>query len=160
MTVAGSFGWWIARTDSTATTSTNWNTFPYPPMPLSFRLFVPTTRTIEYLLECVNVLQLSVTMSYLWLLTEDGQIYVRAGNSHPVGNGWVQLSTLQFQPTNCLCHVALGLEVAWACDQRGHVYYRCGENGPPTLMPPAWIQLDPIDIFFQKVAMLHNRWFL
>lgn len=96
--------------------------------------------------------QLSVTMNYLWLLTEAGQIFVRAGNSHPVGNGWVQLSTLQFQPTNSLCHVALGLEVAWACDQRGHAYYRCGENGPPTLMPPAWIQLDPVDISFQKVS--------
>jgi len=97
------------------------------------------------------VVQLSVTMSYLWLLTEGGQIYVRAGSSHPVGNGWVPLSTLQFQPTNFLVHVALGLEVAWACDQLGHVYYRCGENGPPTLMPPAWIQLDPIDISFQKI---------
>lgn len=95
--------------------------------------------------------QLSVKDNHLWLLTTMGKIYVRVANSNPIGSGWVQLSTAQFQSSNRLCFVSLGSELAWACDQYGHIYFRSGDNGLPTLLAPAWIAVDEKNIFFKEV---------
>lgn len=95
--------------------------------------------------------QLSVKGNHLWLLTTLGKIFVRVANSNPIGSGWVSLPNGQFQSSNRLSFVSLGSDLAWACDQYGHTYFRSGDNGPPTLMAPAWIAVDEVDIFFEQV---------
>lgn len=94
---------------------------------------------------------LSVIGNQLWLLTTDGEIFVRVKNLNPVGSGWVNLSTAQFQSSNKLRYVSLGPELAWACDQHGQIYFRSGDNGPPTLLAPAWIAVDELDISFKEI---------
>lgn len=96
--------------------------------------------------------QISVTGNQLWLLTTDGQIFVRVKNSNPIGSGWVHLSTAQFQSSNRLCFVSLGSELAWACDRHGQIYFRSGDNGPPTFLAPAWIAVDELGISFKEAS--------
>lgn len=96
--------------------------------------------------------QLSVKGNNLWLLTTMGKIFVRVADSNPIGSGWVNLPNAQFQSSNKLSFISLGSDLAWACDQYGHVYFRSGDNGPPTLMTPAWIAVDDdTNIFFKEV---------
>jgi hypothetical protein len=90
-------------------------------------------------------------------LTVWGEIFVRVRNSNPVGNGWIHLSTAQFQSNNKLCHVSLGPELAWACDEHGQIYFRSGDNGPPTFLAPAWIAVDELDIKFKEVKFTNVK---
>ena len=100
-----------------------------------------------------KVVGLAVAPQYLWLLTNFGEIFIRAGQVNPVGTGWVELSTLQFGPKNRLCHVSLGSGSAWACDIHGQVYFRLGDNGPPTLLTPAWSLVDDSRVRFHRVSV-------
>ena len=97
-----------------------------------------------------QIVDLVVAPKYLWILTAVGEIYVRAGISHPVGTGWVELSTLQFSQKNWLLHVTLAANSSWAVDVIGQVYFRLGDNGPPTLLSPAWSLVDDSDVKFLR----------
>lgn len=93
--------------------------------------------------------RMAASGGHLWLLTSHGEIFIRTDNNRD----WVSLSTLQFQPANCLRHVSLGAGTAWACDRHGKVYFRSGGNGPPTLLSPAWITIDDLSsVFFKEVS--------
>jgi hypothetical protein len=46
--------------------------------------------------------------------------------------------------------------MAWACDVNGQVYFRSGDNGPPTFLAPAWIAVDEVDIAFKEVEF--KKW--
>lgn len=103
-----------------------------------------------------RIVQLAVMGQHMWLLTANGDVFIRAGNTSPVGTGWVQLSTLQFHPGNHLCHVALCYESAWACDHHSKIHYRSASNGPPTLLAPAWIPIEGPAICFRKVLAVEE----
>lgn len=88
-----------------------------------------------------TVRHLSASSEHLWLVTETGDVFIRTTNSN-LSSSWTQLSTLQFQPDSKLRRISLGQDCAWACDDGGRVYFRYGDNGPPTLLSPAWIPLE------------------
>lgn len=95
------------------------------------KVSVPTEDAIEHMP--------ATAQRRLWLLTAGGSIFVRAGcDENPIGSGWVRFPTLQFEPDNAMRYVSLGFHQAWACDSRGLVYFRSGDNAPPTLLSPAW----------------------
>ena len=104
---------------------------------------LPTEEPIEHL---------AVSCRHLWLVTQQGNVFIRVtASSSPDGaNGWVGLSTLQFQSSQ-LRRISLGTDVAWACDDHGQVYFRYGDNGPPTLLSPAWILVDDGGISCKEV---------
>jgi len=99
----------------------------------------------QLLLPPNEVLQdLSVVPGSIWLLTVKGNIYIRSGlsNSHPVGINWVKLSLGQLVGLRLLS-VCLGLDQAWAVDDRGCVYMRLGSlQPPPAHASPAWLPVD------------------
>lgn len=110
---------------------------------------LPTEEAIE---------RLTVTADHLWLVTEEGNVFIRVTGSNSAGaggNGWVNLSTLQFQ-TSQLRRISLGSDLAWACDDHGRIYFRSGDNGPPTLLSPAWIAVDEGGISCKEVCTLSN----
>lgn len=98
------------------------------------QIALPTDDAIEHL---------AASPQHLWLVTDQGTVFIRTdsiSNANEVG--WTQLSTLQFQPDNQLRRISIGTNLAWACDDLGQIYFRYGDNGPPTLLSPAWLAVD------------------
>ncbi|KAH6925438.1 hypothetical protein HPB50_005615 [Hyalomma asiaticum] len=86
----------------------------------------------------------------LWVLTTDGHVMVRTGQTHqfPMGETWVPLDTSQLGDVQ-LTHLSCSYETVWACDAKGTVYMRIGSLRPPAprTLPPAWV---PIESAYQE----------
>lgn len=81
----------------------------------------------------------------LWVLTTDGHVMVRTGQTHqfPMGDTWVPLDTSQLGDVH-ITHLSCSYETVWACDAKGTVYMRIGSLRPPAprTLPPAWVPID------------------
>ncbi|XP_004698847.2 tectonin beta-propeller repeat-containing protein 2 [Echinops telfairi] len=80
----------------------------------------------------------------LWALDSLGQVFIRTlSRSCPTGMHWTRLDLSQLGAVK-LTSLACGNQHIWACDSRGHVYFRVGTQPlNPSLMLPAWIAIEP-----------------
>lgn len=81
----------------------------------------------------------------LWVLTTNGDVMVRTGQTHhqPMGDTWIPLDTSQLGDAQ-LTHLSCSYETVWACDTKGTVYMRIGSLRPPAprTLPPAWVPIE------------------
>lgn len=81
----------------------------------------------------------------LWVLTTNGDVMVRTGQTHhqPMGDTWIPLDTSQLGDVQ-LTHLSCSYETVWACDTKGTVYMRIGSLRPPAprTLPPAWVPIE------------------
>ncbi|CAG0889076.1 unnamed protein product [Darwinula stevensoni] len=91
------------------------------------------------------ILGLSAAPESLWMLTIDGNVYVRLGITSSLIEGkiWLPLPLTQLKDVE-LKHLSVSSEVVWACDSRGKIYFCYGnaKSLNPGALLPAWICVE------------------
>lgn len=92
-----------------------------------------------------NILSLIPTIHSLWLLDEDGNIFIRRGirENCPEGISW-QLMNLTQLGQEKINDISCSYEVAWACTNQGRVLIRLGSLCPSyqRKLAQAWIPIS------------------
>ncbi|KAF6215080.1 hypothetical protein GE061_009829 [Apolygus lucorum] len=83
----------------------------------------------------------------LWLLSEDGEVYIKQGISddNPLGADWKKMNSEQLREKRFqISHLSCGFDVVWACDIRGNILMLVGS--PHAISncsyTPAWVVVD------------------
>lgn len=114
--------------------------------------------------ECQGVVDvLASSPSAIWVLCK-GQIWSRQGitSLSPQGISW-EFIELGSHMLEFIIHLAIGTNVAWAVDYKGHVHFRFGihPREPGTGMSPAWVDVtDPLteEYNFKSIAVSAEDW--
>uniref|UniRef100_T1HZK9 Tectonin beta-propeller repeat-containing protein n=2 Tax=Rhodnius prolixus TaxID=13249 RepID=T1HZK9_RHOPR len=90
-----------------------------------------------------NIICLASSSQSLWVLSDEGEIFVRQGitNNQSAGKSWRKLNLEQFDKKVQLSHLSCGCDVVWACDLRGQVLMVVGSpfEIASYTFPPAWV---------------------
>ncbi|XP_047105472.1 uncharacterized protein LOC124774869 [Schistocerca piceifrons] len=92
-----------------------------------------------------QVVCLAATLRAAWLLTAQGEVFIRQGLSDTCHNGynWKRLDLSQIDNVR-FTHVSCGRDVIWACDAQGDIYMAFGipQSVSSSTFSPAWIPTD------------------
>lgn len=99
-----------------------------------------------------NVTCIASAPEALWLLSDDGSVYLRQDitESNPVGIHWRKLNLEQLHSQVEMVSISCGPDVVWACDIRGKILMIVGSPcaiANDSFNQPAWVEVDgcPID---------------
>ncbi|XP_014247991.1 tectonin beta-propeller repeat-containing protein 2 [Cimex lectularius] len=93
-----------------------------------------------------NIICIAASPQVLWLLSDEGEIYVRQQitNCNPSGVNWAKLNLEQFDHVTQIVHISCGCDVVWACDIRGVVFMLVAS--PHEIhsysFSPAWVRVE------------------
>ncbi|GFS40087.1 hypothetical protein NPIL_576442 [Nephila pilipes] len=99
-----------------------------------------------------DVLSIIPTTQSLWLLSENGKIFIRRGMTQncPEGVSWQMMNLTQLGSEKII-DISCSYEVAWACTDAGRILVRLGSLCPSyqRKLAQAWI---PISLEFEEVS--------
>ncbi|KAJ8308825.1 hypothetical protein KUTeg_013699 [Tegillarca granosa] len=98
----------------------------------------------------------------VWGLSNEGQVYIRAGirSSCPQGTDWTKLDTSQLGDVQFIS-LSCGSQCVWSVDCDGIVFQRLGVKAPSThSLPSVWLQVDHMQTgtVFTQVVSGPNDW--
>ncbi|RUS76520.1 hypothetical protein EGW08_015713, partial [Elysia chlorotica] len=113
------------------------------------------------IVDCGDLVCISVAPLALWALSSDGLLWVRTGMGPdcPQGTGWAELNLAQLGDAHFV-HLSCNSSYIWAVEAEGGVYQRIG-TGPPSDadLNPVWLPIDTIgDLCFTKIFVSPLDW--
>ncbi|XP_039251985.2 tectonin beta-propeller repeat-containing protein 2-like isoform X1 [Styela clava] len=105
----------------------------------------------------VTISCMSACKEALWVLHDDGTVYIRSGISADCldGTEWNKLDTTEQLGKTKLVYLSCGTQNVWAVDSSGLVYFRIGVAAVDRhSLPPAWIPIEGCQVSGRKFIQI------